>query len=245
MNDYPTSVLEAQLRLAARHRGYIILALRELKKASSGQITKKVKEYAFAESETEKRYTMEELQMSKRTVQKYLRSLEKEGIVYDAGLYEYALSDAGHRESILAEEFGRVLFEGLTALPLSGSLEKKVLESIHRLGVYMAYILIRHSISLDMSSREEIHRHDADWLNSAFSPVILFNWFEKIIYGSKAKTRNNARYEQVWNIIGNNFSKEFQTFVESEKSFNAKVMNDLREDLLKQASKLQSRSRST
>jgi hypothetical protein len=53
----------------------------------SSQITKEVQE--FAKSEIEKEYAeMEDIQMSQRTVQKYLRAFEKEGIVYDTGHYE-------------------------------------------------------------------------------------------------------------------------------------------------------------
>lgn len=198
-----------QQRIAKFHHDKIIHAIRVLKKATSGPITKFVNndvkkevekkyepKYLFGNRESVDRERLAELgerQITKRGVQLILPKLVAEGIVFKTN-DEYSLTGLGQAIKIFAEPYGKTLFTQLVEIPLKGTKEEKIIECIKRFGLYITYIFVRNSSPTVVNSfYGVIEENDSDWINESIDVKSMFEWFTNEIYPKTQKYSSRSK----------------------------------------------------
>jgi len=231
------NVYYKQERIAKGHWENIIYALTILKDATSGEITKFVNDKVRREvdetlgstrnllkdrkqSAKEKQTELRDKQLSKKTVQNWLKRLEVKGLVSKTRHNVYSLTPEGRNEKIFGEYYGMVIYDRLMVMPFKGSDEEKLLEYVKRLGIYITYIFIRNSARSGVQSPHTTLRKDDDeWLNDSISPVLLLEWFNNVFY-SKSKSQN---YDKLIKSLNTHFSEYIMNLEESERIYYEKV----------------------
>ena len=214
-----------QERIARDHLQNIIYALIELKNARTGKITKfvndKVKSEVGQGFESSRKIELKDRQMDRKTVQKWLTRLEKDGMVSKTEYFVYTLTKAGQSIKIFAEPYGNTLFDELAKIPLKGSKDEKLLECIKRLGLYIVYIFIQNSSpTVANPLYSAIEENDVDWINEAINLKLMFEWFSRNFYIKKQKP--SSRYQNFYKLmysLERQFSEYLPVLLKSEQDY--------------------------
>jgi hypothetical protein len=233
-----------QERIARDHLQNIIYALIVLKVAKTGKITKFVNDKARSEVggiyESSKRIELKDRQIDRKTVQKWLSRLEKDGMVSKTNYYVYSLTNSGRAIKIFAESYGKSLFDQLVKIPLKGTKDEKLLACINRLGLYIVYIFIRNSApTVGSALHAAIEENDVEWMNEAINLKLMFEWFTRKFYTKKQK--NSSRYQNFYTLmytLERQFSEYLPILLKSEQDYYKKLFPDYyREVILKKIRK--------
>jgi hypothetical protein len=201
MNGHDLSKYEPpQERKVREHKDNILYALRVLKNATSGEIKKfidnKVESEVNQQYENKPEYLLidKELlpelietdlrwkKMSKRTIQKWLPKLKKDGLVIKDKYNEYSLTTRGKMRPIFPYSYGKILFYHLVGKPLFTSSDKeRITECIKRFGLYILSVFIYNLTIKDRPLSTPNFLEDLfNWPEEIISPRDMFQWFFSI-----------------------------------------------------------------
>jgi hypothetical protein len=227
-----------QDRTVREHRDNILLALRALNNARSGDIKKwvddKVEREIKEEYDKKTRYVtvdknqlsadrdkeLSRKQMTQRTIQKWLLKLKKQGLVKDDKYNVYSLTVLGKKITIFDRVYGEILFYELVEKPsFTGSDTERIDECIRRFGTYVFYTFIYNLTVRNLPLTEKAFLEKLfNWPEEIISPRHMFQWFFHIFLSDELHKHNN--FKDVLNILEKQNIQYFKAFKRSNERFN-------------------------
>lgn len=204
--------------LTTETRDNILFALRNLNRATSGEITKFMEDKTIIEIEEKfqntsgygmvrnqeetnklKQEEISDKRVSKRTVQNYLSTLETSGWVKKDKHNIYSLSRDGRYLNIFGELYGQFLLDGLKQIPMGETQKEKLENFILLVGIYITFIFLdskfaRVSLGDSPNRRRIFHKevlkiNDPDWIEHSVPPKLLYQWFNDLFYPAEKKQK--------------------------------------------------------
>jgi hypothetical protein len=188
-----------------------------------------------------------DIKMSQRAIQSWLNKLEAEGLIEKNSNFEYSLTLKMLGTDIMFELMGQAAFGSVAKLPLpdNADLEKQFDEILRRIGAYIMFIFIRHSMpkeirppppdSLIGFDEARIKRLTMRMIKHAINPVFMYHrmfctTFVKGKEGgnytddtNKACEMDKETFDQLMQIFDTKYPEIYDAIIAGGGAFHKKI----------------------